>query len=135
MSNLHAKGGLVYIVDNIILTVDAEPEPSIPGENRCSFEARRRPALGVRVSRSRIADFQRPLISLERGRPREVGSRDMLNFRWFGASVGKQRGDKAQRIHFGAQAGQIHLFFSQHFVYVFHGHQRWANNGPEVVFM
>src|SRR5579863_7711545 len=82
-----------------------------------------RSALGVRVNRSRVADLERPLISLERWRPREVGPRDMLDIIWLGALVGKQRGNKAQRIHFGAQAGQIHLFFSQHFVYVSHGHQ------------
>jgi hypothetical protein len=81
------------------------------------------PALRVRISRSRVADLQWPLISLERWRPRGVGSRDMVDIRWFRASIAKQRGNKAQRIHFGAQAGQIHLFFSQHFVYVFHGHQ------------
>jgi hypothetical protein len=125
----------MYTRANTTLTMDREHERGVPGENHCSF-GRRMPthashqgfflrslALRVRVSRSRIADLQRPFISLERWRPREVGSRDMLNFRWFGASVGKQWGNKAQRIHFGAQAGQIHLFFSQHFVYVFHGHQ------------
>jgi hypothetical protein len=48
----------------------------------------------------------------------------------FGAPVGKQRDDNPKRINFGTQARQTHLFFSQHFVDVFHGPPSWANQGP-----
>jgi hypothetical protein len=47
----------------------------------------------------------------------------MLNVTCFDAPVGKQWGNEPERINFGTQPRQIHLFFSQHFIYVFHGRQ------------
>ncbi len=38
--NLLAKEGLMYIVDNKLLTAEIEPRGSAPGENHCSFERR-----------------------------------------------------------------------------------------------
>jgi hypothetical protein len=45
--------------------------------------------------------------------------------------VGKQGDDDSKRINFGTQARQTHLFFSQHFVDVFHGPPSWAYQDPK----
>lgn len=49
-----------------------------------------------------------------------------------GALIGKQRDDDTKRINFGTQARQTHLFFSQHFVDVFHEPPSWAKQGPKI---
>jgi len=49
----------------------------------------------------------------------------------FGASVGKQRGDESKRIDFGAHAQQGSFFFTQHFIYVFHGRQAGPAQAPK----
>ena len=81
------------------------------------------PALRVRVA----SELGRPpsvaTCSCPAPGPREVGSVYILEVTWFGTPVGKQRSNEPERIDFGTQARQIHLFFSQHFIYVFHGRQ------------
>ena len=69
-----------------------------------------------------MAHLQRPLI-LRRGGPCQVGSGRRLNIARLRAPAGKQRGHEPKRINFGTQAHQILLFFTQHFIDVFHSRQ------------
>ncbi len=48
-----------------------------------------------------------------------------------GAPVGKEGDDEPKRINLGAQARQVHLFFSQHFIDIFHGPPSGANRVPK----
>jgi hypothetical protein len=85
--------------------------------------------LGIGVGRSHVPRLQRPPIPLQGGSPREIGAGHGRVIGRFTAPVGKQRRDKSQRLDFDTQARQIHLFFSQHFVDVFHP----SSSGTECV--
>jgi hypothetical protein len=80
-------------------------------------------ALRVRIARRWVAHLQWPLVPVQRRVPREVPSVYILEVTWFAPPVGKQWSNEPERIDFGTQTRQIHLFFSQHFIYVFHGRQ------------
>jgi len=87
--------------------------------------------LGVRIAGSGVAHLQWPLISRQCRSPYLVGLvHDMIIAR-VGAPVGKEGDDEPKRINLGAQARQVHLFFSQHFIDIFHGPPSGANRVPK----
>jgi hypothetical protein len=142
-----------YVIDIDMFTAESLPEEPVRGEKRCSFSSKERDAwawrrgipvirgvgrrqtgLRVRITGSGIAHFQRPLIFLHRGRPDKIGLARGTIIADIGASVGEQRDDEPESIHLCSQARQMHLFFSQHFINVFHGPPSWANQSPKIVF-
>lgn len=76
-----------------------------------------------------MAHLYRPLVPLHLWYPCHLGLPHRADVARFSSLIGKQGRDKPKRIDFDTQALQIHLFITQHFVYVFHSHQTQAGNG------